>query len=124
MYKTRKLLFIALMLALSACASPTVDMSAASFNEEKYSEDLDTCRGGTAAETMLGGLGGAVVGSFWGAGHGAANGSFAGATGEGTVIGAIVGSVIGVFAGAYKPIEEQGERVRSCLVGKGYTVSS
>jgi hypothetical protein len=43
--------------------SVTVDTSSANFNEEKYAEDLDTCRGGSAADAALHGLGG------WRQGH-------------------------------------------------------
>jgi len=42
MYQTPKLLIIISLLALSACASVTVDTSAANFDEEQYAEDLAT----------------------------------------------------------------------------------
>jgi hypothetical protein len=63
MHRTRKILVIISLLMLAACASIDVDTSAANFAEDKYAEDLNTCRGGTAAETMLSGLGSAAVGS-------------------------------------------------------------
>ena len=119
----RNLIFIVSLLMLSACASVTVDSSAANFNEEKYAEDLDTCRGGTAAETTLHGLGGVLAGSLLGASGGFTHMGFSGGSAEGAVIGAIVGGTAGLFVGAYKPIETQGEKVRSCLRGKGYSVS-
>jgi len=109
---------------LSGCASIDVDTTAANFNEEKYAEDLGTCRGETAEEATLSGLGITAVGSFWGAAEGASYGRLAGATGDGAIIGAIVGSVIGVLVAANKPNEGQEQSVRSCLRGKGYTVSS
>ena len=129
MYQTPKLLMIASLLVvslltLSACASVTVDTSATNFDEEKYSENLDACRGGTAAETTLHGLGGVLAGSLLGASEGFTHMGFSGGSAEGAVIGAIVGGTVGLFVGAYKPIETQGEKVRGCLRGKGYSVSS
>jgi hypothetical protein len=124
MYQTPKLLIIASFLMLSACANVSVDTSAANFNEDKYAEDLDTCRGGTAAETTLHGLGGVLAGSLLGASEGFTHMGFSSGSAEGAVIGAIVGGTVGLFVGAYKPIETQGDKVRSCLRGKGYTVSS
>jgi hypothetical protein len=124
MYKLPKLLIIAAFLMLSACASVTVDTSAANFNEDKYAEDLDNCRGGTAAETTLHGLGGVLAGSLLGASEGFTHMGFSGGSAEGAVIGAIVGGTVGLFVGGYKPFEKQGEKVRSCLRGKGYSVSS
>jgi hypothetical protein len=120
----RRLLSSILLLALSACATPNVDTSTANFNEEKYSEDLDTCRGGSAAAAALHGLGGALAGSFIRASEGFTHLGFSGGSAEGAVIGAIVGGTLGVFLGAYKPIEEQGEEVRSCLSSKGYSINS
>jgi hypothetical protein len=124
MYKAPKLLIIASFLMLSACASVSVDTSAANFDEEKYAEDLDTCRGGAAAETTLHGLGGVLAGSLFGASEGFTHMGFSGGSAEGAVIGAIVGGTVGLFVGAYKPIETQGEKVRGCLRGKGCSVSS
>ena len=124
MYQTRKLLIIASFLMLSACASIDVDTSAANFDEEKYAEDLGNCRGGTAAQATLHGLGGVLAGSLLGASEGFTQWGFSGGSAEGAVIGAIVGGTVGLFVGAYKPIETQGEKVRSCLRGKGYSVSS
>jgi len=124
MYKSPKILVVASLLALAACAIPNVDTSAANFNEEKYAEDLDACRGGSAAKATLHGLGGALAGSFIGASEGFTNMGFSGGSAEGAVIGAIVGGTLGIFVGAYKPIEEQGEYVRACLRGKGYSVGT
>jgi hypothetical protein len=42
--------------------SVTVVTSSANFNEEKYAEDLDTCRGGSAADAALHGLVGMAAG--------------------------------------------------------------
>ena len=124
MYKSPKILIIASLLMLSACASVTVDTSAANFDEAKYAEDLNYCRGGTAATVTLHGLGGVLAGSLLGASEGFTNWGFSGGLSEGVIIGAIAGGTIGLFVGAYKPIETQGEKVRDCLRGKGYSVSS
>ena len=124
MYKTRNMLIVVSLLILSGCASIDVDTSTANFDEEKYAEDLDTCRGGSAADAALHGLGGMAAGSLLGASEGFTQWGFSGGSAEGAVIGAIVGGTLGVFVGAYKPIQEQGEKVRSCLSGKGYSVSS
>ena len=122
MYQTRNILIAVSLLILSGCASIDVDTSATNFDEEKYAEDLDTCRGGTAAEVTLHGLGGIFAGSLLGASEGFTHMGFSGGSAEGAVIGAIVGGTVGLFVGAYKPIETQGEKVRSCLSGKGYVM--
>jgi hypothetical protein len=124
MYQKRNLLIAASLLILSGCASIDVDTNAANFNEDKYAEDLDTCRGGSAADAALHGLGGMAAGSLLGASEGFTQWGFSGGSAEGAVIGAIVGGTLGVFVGAYKPIQEQGEKVRSCLRGKGYEVGA
>lgn len=124
MYQTKKFLIVVSLLIFSGCASIDVDTNAANFNEEKYADDLDTCRGGSAADAALHGLGGMAAGSLLGASEGFTQWGFSGGSAEGAVIGAIVGGTLGVFVGAYKPIQEQGEKVRSCLSGKGYSVSS
>ncbi len=111
-------------IALSACASPNVDTSADTFSEKKYTVDLDTCRGGTAFNVALNGLGGAIYGSALGAAEGAWHGALAGDAPEGAVIGAVIGSAIGVVVGAYEPFKLKDQSVRRCLTGKGYLVQS
>jgi presenilin-like A22 family membrane protease len=120
----RNLAIITAILALSACASPTVDTTAPTFDETKYTADLDTCRGGSALNAAMHGLGGAVIGSVIGAAEGVYHGAIAGDAPEGAFIGAIAGSVVGVFVGAYKPFQEQEQSVRQCLNGKGYVLRS
>ena len=115
-------LFLAAFLLLGACASPIVDTSAANFNEDKYTDDLNECRGGSAMDAILGGLGGAFAGSLLGASEGSINGAAAGGRLEGVIIGSIVGGTLGIFVGAYKPFSEKHESVRSCLSGKGYVM--
>ena len=119
-----KFFFATAFLLLTACASPAVDTSAPTFDETQYSVDLYTCRGGSALNTALNGLGGAVIGSVVGAADGAYHGAIAGDAPEGAFIGALAGSVIGVVWGAYKPIQEQEKSVGQCLSGKGYLLGS
>ena len=116
------ILSLTIMVSVSGCASPTVDTSAATFDEEKYSYDLNTCRGGSAADAVLGGLGGAVVGSLLGASEGFKNGAFSGGSAEGIIIAGIVGGTLGIFVGAYKPFSDKEDSVRDCLRGKGYVL--
>ena len=117
-------LSLIIVVSVSGCASPTVDTSSASYDEDKYSEDLNTCRGGSAAHAMLGGLGGALAGAFFGASEGSVNGALAGNRVEGVIIGSIVGGTLAIFVGAYKPFSDKEDSVRNCLRGKGYVVES
>lgn len=71
------------------------------FDETKYTVDLDSCRGGTVLDLALQGLGGAALGSAYGLFHGVSAGVFTGISPEGAAIGAAVGGVIGVVVGAY-----------------------
>ena len=120
----RNLVIIAAALLLAACASPTVDSSAPSFDETKYAVDLDDCRGGTALDAALQGLGGIAIGSAFGLWAGASTAVFIGGSLEGAFIGAMVGGVAGAVVGAYEPIQEQEQSVSRCLSGKGYVLSS
>ena len=124
MFNNRNLAIFAVILALTACASPDVDTSEPTFDKTQYTADLDTCRGGTALKVTLDGLVGAVYGSAIGAMHGAVNGAVVGDAPEGAIIGAIAGSVIGVVMGAYEPFNKQEQSVQSCLRGKGYVLGS
>ena len=89
----RNLAIIAASLVLAACASPTVDTSAPTFDETKYSVALDGCRGGTVIDATLYGLAGAAIGSAYGAFNGVQLGALSGNSSEGAAIGAIVGNV-------------------------------
>jgi hypothetical protein len=124
MYQTRIILVILSVLIVSACASPAVDTSAANFDEGKYTDDLNACRGGSALDAMIGGLGGVAAGSLVGASEGAAHGASAGGRLEGVIIGSIVGGTIGIFVGAYKPFSDKEDSVRQCLRGKGYVMET
>ena len=83
MFHGWRLAIIATAVALAACASPTVDTSAPTFDETKYTADLETCQGGTVLEVTLHGLGGAAIGSAVGAVEGAYQGAIAGDAPEG-----------------------------------------
>ena len=63
MTRRRNLAIIAASVVLAACASPTVDTSTPTFNETKYTVDLENCWGGTVLDVTLHGLGGAAIGS-------------------------------------------------------------
>ena len=56
MIRRRHFAIIVASLVLAACASPTVDSSAPTFDETKYAVDLDNCRGGTVLDVALQGL--------------------------------------------------------------------
>ena len=120
----RNLAIIAAAVILAACASPTVDTSAPTFDETQYTVDLDNCRGGTVLDVALQGLEGAVIGSALGAVDGAYHGARSGNAPEGAAIGAVVGGVIGVVTGAYEPIQRQEQSVRRCLSERGYALRS
>ena len=124
MTSSRNLVIIAATVLLAACASPTVDSSAPTFDETKYAVDLDDCRGGTVLDVAVHGLGGALVGSAYGLFHGGWTGAITGRTPEGAIIGVIVGGVAGAAVGAYEPIQEQEQSVARCLSGKGYVLGS
>ena len=124
MSRSRRLAIIATAVVLSACASPSVDTSAPTFDETQYTVDLDNCRGGTVLDVALQGLESALIWSAMGAADGAFRGALSGNSPEGAAIGAAVGGVIGVLMGAYEPIQEQAQSVRECLSEKGYLVGS
>jgi hypothetical protein len=53
MIRRRHFAIIVASLVLTACATPTVDSSAPTFDETKYAVDLDNCRGGTVLDVAL-----------------------------------------------------------------------
>jgi NAD(P)-dependent dehydrogenase (short-subunit alcohol dehydrogenase family) len=85
----RNLTIIVASVLLSACASPTVDTSAPTFDETKYAVDLDNCRGGTALDAALQGLGGVAVGSALGLVTGASIPVFIGGSLESVIVGVV-----------------------------------
>jgi hypothetical protein len=120
MFKSAQRIIVISLLAVSACANPSIDTSDPSFDKTQYALDLNACRGGTALDAALHGLGGAIVGSVYGATHGVFYGAIAGDAPDGAFIGAIAGGVIGIFAGAYEPIQEQAQSIDRCMRDRGY----
>jgi outer membrane lipoprotein SlyB len=107
---------------LTACAAPDVNRSALNFNENKFSIDLNLCRGGNIAEASLKTIGKGALGSLAGAGIVALHGAVAAGSGEAVVAGAIVGAVIGLGIGANDAIEEHQREIADCIREKGYEV--
>ncbi len=58
-------LSLSLFFALSACATPEVDQTTATFNETTFTSDLNICRGGTFIEASAKSIGIAVLGSAY-----------------------------------------------------------
>ena len=108
---------------LAACAAPTVERSAARFDETRYSADLNECRGGNAVTFAIYGLGGAMIGAAIGAAEGVTTGAIHGDAGEGALYGAIAGSVLGLGVGAYGAFEKQDKELRRCLANKGWALA-
>jgi hypothetical protein len=119
-----KLQVILIALLLSGCAFPNIDMSGPSFDEARYESDLTECREGNVATAFLYGTGGALAGAFIGASNGAYYGAVTGGVGEGAIIGSLAGLVVGLGAGGVGAVIKNGEKVGSCLSGKGYVVKS
>ncbi len=109
-------------LALSACAVPSVDQRAASFDQQTFETDLDACRGGGAAEATVSGLKGAVIGSAIGAAEGASSGAISGDSAEGAIFGTILGAIVGLGVGAYEAVTERETNLSNCLRDKGYDI--
>ena len=113
---------VLLPLFIAACALPTVDQTAASFDQTKYTTDLNNCRGGTLVEASTRTIGIAMAGSALGALHGASLGALGGEGWEGAAIGAVVGGTIGIGAGAVEAVDKHEAEIIGCLREKGYSV--
>ena len=111
---------VAAAVFLSACATPDIDRTVPTFDEEAYSEDLSECRGESVVGFMFAGFTGALAGSAIGAAEGARCCSYGANSAEGALIGSIVGGVIGLGVGAYKAVSEQDEELGWCMREKGY----
>ena len=109
---------------LTNCASIEVDKTAADFNEDTYSDDLMSCRGGhflvsmfetikiTAVTSLVGAMEGLEV-----AGYSSQSGSLIG-----LATGGAVGSVFGLGTGAVQGFEDRENQITSCMRARGYTV--
>ena len=91
----RTAFILTLTLALTACATPSVDQDADNFDNTEFARDLNICRGGNILASSVTTIGKTAVGSFAGAGimfvHGAAATGSAEAIAAGAAIGAVVG---------------------------------
>ena len=118
-FKKPLILITVLALGLGACASPSVDQNAAGFDEDKFTADLNDCRGGPWVQAVMLGVGIGAWGALEGAAVGAAHGADAG---DAAIIGAAVGGLLGLGLGAADALTERDEKVRGCVAGKGYRV--
>ena len=112
-----------MLIILSGCAAPAVDRETAGFDANKYSNDLDACRGGSVVSFTLNTVGGTLVGGTIGAAHGLFYGAIHGEGAEGAAVGAIVGGGLGFGLGATKYLTDQGNTIDNCLRQKGYDIS-
>ena len=110
-----------LLLSLLGCASVEIDRSAADFDDTKYGEDLNTCRGGhilaATLETAKYGTVGGAVGAVHGLSYWAYSDSMAG-----VLVGAVAGSVLGTGAGVFQGVKDRETEIARCLRDKGYTI--
>ena len=113
---------ISLAILLASCVTPNVDQTSATFDKNKYTSDLDTCRGGNIVEATASTIGVGLVGSAIGAVTVATHGAVAANSGEAIVAGAIVGGVIGLGKGAADAVEEHNGKIADCLRSKGYQI--
>lgn len=112
-----------MLIILSGCAAPAVDRETAGFDANKYSNDLDSCRGGSAVSFALNSVGGTLVGAAIGTANGVFYGAISGDGAEGATVGAIVGGGLGFGLGATKYLTDQGNTIDNCLRQKGYDIS-
>jgi len=112
------------LIALTGCSTPSVDREMTNFDAEKFSQDLEFCRGGTATAFALKTFGGTLYGSAKGAMAGLYLGAIAGDGLEGMAIGAAAGSVAGFGLGANEFLKDQSNTIEECLRSRGYDVST
>lgn len=119
-----KLVFkLAVLLIVSGCASVEIDRSAAGFDDTKYTEDLNTCRGGHILASTFETVIYSAVGGALGAAHGLSYTWYVDSI-AGVVVGAVAGSVLGAGAGVYQGVKDRETEIGSCLRGKGYTIAN
>jgi hypothetical protein len=112
------------LIILTGCTTPAVDREMTNFDAEKFSQDLEYCRGGTATAFALKTFGGTLYGSAKGAMAGLYFGVMAGDGLEGMAIGAAAGSVAGFGLGANEFLKDQSNSVEHCLRSRGYDISA
>lgn len=111
------------LIILSGCAAPSVDRETANFDAEKFSQDLEFCRGGAVTAFTLKTVGGTLYGSAKGAVAGLYLGAIAGDGAEGALIGATVGGITGMGIGADEFLKDQSNSIEHCLRSRGYYVN-
>ena len=112
------------LILLSGCATPAVDRETAGFDADRYSNDLDACRGGAVVSFTLKTVGGTLYGSAKGAVAGLYLGAIAGDGAEGALIGATVGGIAGMGLGAKEFLTDQSNTIEHCLRSRGYDISA
>ena len=111
------------LITLTGCTTPAVDREMTNFDDEKFSQDLEFCRGGTVTAFALKTFGGTLYGSAKGAMAGLYLGAIAGDGLEGMAIGAAAGSVAGFGLGANEFLKDQTNSVAHCLRSRGYYIN-
>lgn len=81
-------IILSLLLTLSACATPQVDQTTATYNQTAFTTDLNVCRGGNFIEASAKSIGIAMLGSA----YGTLSGIHAGAVHDDTLKGAAIGA--------------------------------
>jgi len=81
-------IILSLLLTLSACATPQVDPTTATYNQTAFTTDLNVCRGGNFIEASAKSIGIAMLGSA----YGTLSGIHAGAVHDDTLKGAAIGA--------------------------------
>ncbi len=114
---------LSLLLTLSACATPQVDQTTATFNDTEFTLDLNICRGGNFIEASAKTIGLTMLGSAYGALEGAIYGARDADTAEEAAIGAAIGGTIGLGAGAFEALKKYEAEIAGCLEQKGYLVA-
>ena len=100
-----------------------MDRETAGFDADRYSNDLEVCRGGAVVSFTLKTVGGTLYGSAKGAVYGVYLGAITGDGAEGALIGATVGGIAGMGLGANEFLKDQSNSIDNCLRQKGYDVS-
>jgi len=121
---TRLIIPALALIVLTGCAAPAVDRETASFDDEKFSQDLEFCRGGTVTAFALKTVSGTLYGSAMGAWAGLYLGVVAGDGAEGALIGAAVGGIAGMGLGANEFLNDQSNTIEHCLRSRGYDIST
>jgi uncharacterized protein YcfJ len=123
----RKIIFVLLLIVLTACATynPVVDpASVRNEDRDRYFRDRAECRALAEANTNTARSAGrdAVIGGAVGTGTGALLGTIFGSTTTGLAAGAVIGGVAGASRGVYQSNRDFENIFRNCMRGRGYRV--